>query len=62
MNPSIGLMFLQGYVATPSALRTLAPDLVTQLADQLEAARPRPEAIAAPDAGDERWARHCAAC
>ena len=61
MKTSLGLMFLQGYVATPTALGAVAPDLVSRIADQIEAARPRPSATSSP-AEDARWAEQCAAC
>ena len=54
MNASIGLMFLQGYVATPRALAAVAPDLVDQVADAIEQNRGTPSpkrAAAAADSG-----------
>ncbi len=44
MRSVYGLMFLQGYVATPAALATIAPDLVDQVADAIQTGRgvPRP--------------------
>ncbi|HVF34222.1 MAG TPA: hypothetical protein VND91_02745 [Candidatus Saccharimonadia bacterium] len=48
MNQALGLMFLQGYVATPRALATVAPDLVDRIADAREASRASPAPAPAP--------------
>jgi len=47
MSPALGLLFLQGYVATPRALELVfpkpaVPDLVDRIADAIEARRPTP--------------------
>ncbi|HET9484453.1 MAG TPA: hypothetical protein VFO79_10895 [Xanthomonadales bacterium] len=50
MNQALGLMFQQGYLATPAALAAASPDLVTRVADAIEAATSRrTPAAAAPE-------------
>lgn len=48
MKLALGLMFLQGHLATPAALAATAPDLVDQVADAIEATRRAPSVPAAP--------------
>ena len=55
MKLALGLMFLQGHVATPAALAAVAPDLVDQVADAIDATRRAPHAPNPP-----RFAEPCA--
>lgn len=55
MKLALGLLFLQGHLATPAALAAAAPDLVDQVADALEAAH-----RAAPVPATPRYAEPCA--
>jgi hypothetical protein len=48
MKLALGLMFLQGYVATPAALAAVAPDLVDQIADAVETPRRGPHVPSSP--------------
>jgi hypothetical protein len=55
MKLALGLMFLQGHVATPAALAAVAPDLVDQVADAVQATRRAPPVPASP-----KFAEPCA--